>query len=91
MRMRKLGEGQSVAFCSSTEIRNKIRDHSGEGKRRIEVTDVLEWCIANTCTYSRKSIPLWATQYVLFCLEICLDLGVENLILRVLIPNPEPF
>jgi len=63
MRMRKLGEGQSVAFCSSTEIQSKIREHTNKpGNTRIEVSDVLEWCIANTCTYSRKSIPLWATQ-----------------------------
>ena len=62
MRMRKLGEGQSVAFCSSTEIQSKILDHSGKVGMMIEVSDVLEWCIANTCTYSRKSIPLWATQ-----------------------------
>ncbi|KIN03188.1 hypothetical protein OIDMADRAFT_120170 [Oidiodendron maius Zn] len=62
MRMRKLGEGQSIALCGSTEIQSKILDHSGKVGITIEVSDVLKWCIANTCTYSRKSIPLWATQ-----------------------------
>lgn len=28
----------------------------------IEVADVLKWCIATTCTHTRKSIPLWATR-----------------------------
>lgn len=60
--MRKLGKGQSVVFCSSMEVQRKILESSGKSRDAIEVADVLKWCIAGTCTYTRKSIPLWATQ-----------------------------
>ncbi|KAI9742144.1 MAG: hypothetical protein M1818_004044 [Claussenomyces sp. TS43310] len=64
MRMRKLGKGQSVVLCGSMEIQRKILrccGKSGAGVR-IEVADVLRWCTAGTCTFSKKSINLWATQ-----------------------------
>jgi len=61
MRMRKLGKGQSVVLCSSLEIHQKILEHTGK-TGSIEVCDVLEWCIANTCAQTTKNIPLWATQ-----------------------------
>jgi hypothetical protein len=64
MRMRKLGKGQSVVFCSSMEIQRKIRERSGNSRDAIEVADVLKWCIAETNSHTRKSIPLWATQGV---------------------------
>ncbi len=60
--MRKLGKGQSVVFCSSMEVNRKIIEYSGKSQGAIEVADVLQWCIANTCFYARKCIPLWATQ-----------------------------
>jgi len=62
MRMRKLGKGQSVVFCSSMEVKRKILEYSGKSLGAIEVADVLQWCIANTCFYARKCIPLWAIQ-----------------------------
>lgn len=64
MRMRKLGKGQSVVFCSSMEIQRKIRERSDKSQDTIEVADVLKWCIAETNSHTRKSIPLWATQGV---------------------------
>ncbi|KAL2068505.1 hypothetical protein VTL71DRAFT_14842 [Oculimacula yallundae] len=63
MRMRKLGKGQSVIFCSSSEVQRKIQEHkraSGEGS--IGVQDVLAWCISGTCIQTKRSVPLWATQ-----------------------------
>ncbi|PQE07113.1 p-loop containing nucleoside triphosphate hydrolase protein [Rutstroemia sp. NJR-2017a BVV2] len=64
MRMRKLGNGQSVVFCSSMEIQRKMRERSGGNCDVIEVADVIKWCIAETNSNTRKSIPLWATQGV---------------------------
>jgi hypothetical protein len=64
MRMRKLGQGQSVVLCSSMEIQRKILKASGKSQDTIEVADVLTWCMAGTCAYTRKCIPLWATQGV---------------------------
>ena len=62
MRMRKLGKGQSVVLCGSMEVQRKIIQSSGKTGEKIQVGDVLEWCVANTCTYTGKIIPLWATQ-----------------------------
>lgn len=63
MRMRKLGKGQSVVFCVSEEIQNKIRaaEQSDVGSP-ISVSDVLSWSITETCNEIRRSMPLWATQ-----------------------------
>jgi hypothetical protein len=64
MRMRKLGQGQSVVFCAPTDIKRKILECSGKWYGDVEVADVLKWCISETYTYTRNSIPLWATQGV---------------------------
>ncbi|PVH70609.1 hypothetical protein DL98DRAFT_472494 [Cadophora sp. DSE1049] len=60
MRMRKLGKGQSVVFCSSLEVQRKILEYMSGCS--IDVADVLAWCIAGTCEQTKKSITLWAAQ-----------------------------
>ncbi|CAG8973653.1 hypothetical protein HYALB_00002219 [Hymenoscyphus albidus] len=62
MRMRKLGKGQSVVFCSSMEVQRKIRECSGRTEGPIEVIDILQWNMAETCAYTSRTIPLWAMQ-----------------------------
>ncbi len=63
MRMRKLGKGQSVMFCGPMEVERKIIHCSGKTQRdAIEVADVLQWSISETCNTTKKCIPLWATQ-----------------------------
>ncbi|KAI9055047.1 hypothetical protein LZ554_000013 [Drepanopeziza brunnea f. sp. 'monogermtubi'] len=63
MRMRKLGRGQSVVFCSPQEVQSKILECSGkEDAERIEVEDVLLWTMRNSWEFTKKGIPLWATQ-----------------------------
>lgn len=63
MRMRKLGKGQSVVFCAPTEVESKILACSRKTDRdAIGVEDVLRWSISETHIYTRKCIPLWATQ-----------------------------
>jgi hypothetical protein len=44
------------------EIYRKILESSGRSHGKIEVADVLQWCIVGTCSHARKSIALWATQ-----------------------------
>jgi hypothetical protein len=44
------------------EVHRKILESSGRSHGMIEVADVLQWCIAGTCSHARKSIALWATQ-----------------------------
>ncbi|PGG97603.1 hypothetical protein GX51_07235 [Blastomyces parvus] len=62
MRMRRLGEGQSVVFCIPEEIQTKILAHTKSAKVQIDVSDVLSWAISQTCIDMRRSIPLWAMQ-----------------------------
>ncbi|ROW09287.1 hypothetical protein VPNG_05843 [Cytospora leucostoma] len=68
MRMRRLGQGQSVVFCVPQEIQTIIRERilpEGETKAKtesIKIRDVLEWAISETHMDIRKSMPLWAAQ-----------------------------
>ncbi|MCJ1377147.1 hypothetical protein MMC17_000239 [Xylographa soralifera] len=64
MRMRKLGKGQSVAFCGSREIQQKIRDCTGRTGGAIGVADVLLRCFAGTCAQTRRSVLLRRTHGV---------------------------
>ncbi|KAG6036493.1 hypothetical protein E4U41_005708 [Claviceps citrina] len=63
MRMRKLGNGQSLMFCVPDEIQSKIRAIAnlprGSG---IRVSDVLIWAVSETIEDLRKNMPLWAMQ-----------------------------
>ena len=50
-------------FCGPTEIERKILRRSQKTERdTIEVADVLQWCISETCINMKRCIPLWATQ-----------------------------
>lgn len=63
MRMRKLGKGQSVMFCGPMEVELNILRCSGKPEgSNIEVADVLQWSIAQTCIHTKRCVPLWATQ-----------------------------
>ncbi|KPA36751.1 hypothetical protein FLAG1_10461 [Fusarium langsethiae] len=65
MRMRRLGEGQSVVFCVPWEIEQKIaqwRTKTGSSSCDITVSDIICWSITETCLDLRKAIPLWLTQ-----------------------------
>ncbi|EXJ68848.1 uncharacterized protein A1O5_07780 [Cladophialophora psammophila CBS 110553] len=63
MRMRKLGEGQSVVFCVPEEIEIKIQKHAANPENAvIDVSDVLCWAMSETWTDMRRSMPLWAAQ-----------------------------
>lgn len=76
MRMRKLGKGQSVAFCAPNEVKRRILQEDKNSV--IKVSDVLKWCISNTCTHTRKIVPLWATQGVRYLryLATCMDVSI---------------
>ncbi|KIW91627.1 uncharacterized protein Z519_07595 [Cladophialophora bantiana CBS 173.52] len=63
MRMRKLGEGQSVVFCVPEEIEIKIQKHAVKPENAvIDISDVLCWAMSETGTDMRRSMPLWAAQ-----------------------------
>jgi hypothetical protein len=63
MRMRRLGQGQSVVFCVPNEIQHKIMKRVAKSDNtNIEVSDVLIWAISETWSDIKRSMPLWATQ-----------------------------
>lgn len=62
MRMRKLGEGQSVICCISGGIKTKMLARANAENVSINVSDVLSWAISEPCIDMRRSIPLWAVQ-----------------------------
>jgi hypothetical protein len=63
MRLRKLGNGQSVCFVIPEEIQTKIYERSGKPiGTTIDVQDVLAWAIGETWCDLKKSLPLWAVQ-----------------------------
>ena len=63
MRMRKLEEGQSVVFLGSREVQQKLlRCNDKTEEQEINVADVLVWAVSETQSYTRRCVPLWATQ-----------------------------
>lgn len=63
MRMRRLGNGQSVVFCVPTEIRTKIIHVTGNTQdSEITISDILAWVMSETNVDLRRTIPIWATQ-----------------------------
>ncbi|KAL2845028.1 hypothetical protein BJY01DRAFT_247849 [Aspergillus pseudoustus] len=63
MRMRKLGNGQSVVFCIPAEIKHRILALSGKKQEtEIDVSDVITWAVSETWADIRRSMPLWAVQ-----------------------------
>jgi hypothetical protein len=63
MRMRKLGQGQTVVFCIPQEIQSSITEvKPGNKEAKITVADVLLWSIFETHEETRRSMPLWTVQ-----------------------------
>ncbi|KAK3987321.1 hypothetical protein QBC44DRAFT_400356 [Cladorrhinum sp. PSN332] len=63
MRMRKLGQGQTVTFCVSSEMQKRIRDFcSVEINKPIAVSDILTFSVGQTWDETQRSVPLWAIQ-----------------------------
>lgn len=63
MRLRKLGQGQTVVFCISEEIQAKILEATSRSSAQdITVADVLQWSIKETHSDTRRNMPLWAAQ-----------------------------
>jgi hypothetical protein len=63
MRLRKLGQGQSICFILPEEIRTKIHERNGKpAGTPIDSQDVLAWAIGETWSDLKRSLPLWAVQ-----------------------------
>ncbi|KAL0576778.1 hypothetical protein V5O48_005205 [Marasmius crinis-equi] len=67
MRMRKLGNGQSVMFIAPRNIDLAIRQLAGKSPESVVTSiDVLRWAMNETCTEIVHRVHLWARQGVDF-------------------------
>ncbi|PQE34116.1 p-loop containing nucleoside triphosphate hydrolase protein [Rutstroemia sp. NJR-2017a WRK4] len=63
MRMRQLGDGNSLLFCCGAEVRRKIlKTVQKSAESLIEVKDILRWCIYNTQASIKIAVVPWALQ-----------------------------
>ncbi|KAF5393744.1 hypothetical protein D9757_000321 [Collybiopsis confluens] len=67
MRLRQLGDGQSVLFFAPLEIARVIRaDAKKSDEEAIQVIDILRWAMLRTCEDIEHHIPHWVQQGVDF-------------------------
>ena len=66
MRMRKLGQGQSVVFCAPPDIDRRIREAERirDPEKPVKVIDILSWVMSNTCVDIEHHVPHWVQQGV---------------------------
>ncbi|KAK0245427.1 hypothetical protein EDD85DRAFT_917513 [Armillaria nabsnona] len=64
MRMRQLGQGQSVMFFAPQEIDLQIKKAAGklEPATKVEAIDILRWSMLETCNEITHRVPQWAQQ-----------------------------
>ncbi|KAK0446444.1 uncharacterized protein EV420DRAFT_1715953 [Desarmillaria tabescens] len=63
MRMRQLGQGQSVMFFAPLDIDQKIRAIAGKSESNVlETIDVLRWVMTETWDDITHHVPHWALQ-----------------------------
>ncbi|KAK0232833.1 hypothetical protein IW262DRAFT_1443858 [Armillaria fumosa] len=63
MRMRQLGQGQSVMFFAPQEIDLQIRKAAGKSESaKVEAVDILRWSMLETCNEITHHVPQWAQQ-----------------------------
>lgn len=65
MRMRKLGQGQSVLFLAPPEVDRSIRKAAQKtSDDNVRVVDILRWAMLETCAEIQHYVPYWAQQGV---------------------------
>ncbi|KAJ7160668.1 hypothetical protein C8R43DRAFT_881366 [Mycena crocata] len=65
MRLRQLGQGQSVMFFAPLEIDRNIRLHSNlPGNHRISSRNIIQWVALQTISSIERSVPHWVKQGV---------------------------
>ncbi|KAF2217449.1 hypothetical protein CERZMDRAFT_92099 [Cercospora zeae-maydis SCOH1-5] len=68
MRMRRLGQGQTIVFCIPQEIQSKICELTSKSEpKSITTSDVLLWTISETHKEISRCMPLWQVQGERFC------------------------
>ncbi|TKA76195.1 hypothetical protein B0A49_06950 [Cryomyces minteri] len=68
MRMRKLGAGHTLAFFAPPDVNRSILDTTGTNiTQQLSSTDVVRWCIEQTCLVTESVMPLWTMQGFALC------------------------
>lgn len=63
MRMRNLGNGQTLAFYVSFEVENDIRNHLALTKEKpLSTEHIIVWSVAQTWAGLQRQMPYWAKQ-----------------------------
>ena len=63
MRMRRLGQGQSVMFLAPLEVDRSIRKAANKSaSANVQVSDVVLWAMLETCTDIQLYGPRWFQQ-----------------------------
>ncbi|OGM50946.1 hypothetical protein ABOM_000731 [Aspergillus bombycis] len=71
MRLRQLGQTQSVVFIAPPEVHQNILDICQKGRGdMIDSSDVVYWLLFQTCANNRELQPLFYAQGVDFCRRI---------------------
>lgn len=68
MRLRQLGTSQSIVFVASPEAHRSILNHRWkEDNDTVEVTDVIDWLLEQTCRTNEQIQHLYLAQGFDFC------------------------
>lgn len=62
MRLRKLGQGQSLVFVAPPEVHQSIKDVTGKNDSDINGYDVVTWSLEQSCLSIERSQPLRVLQ-----------------------------
>ncbi|PWY75305.1 hypothetical protein BO94DRAFT_578003 [Aspergillus sclerotioniger CBS 115572] len=68
MRLRQLGDSQSVIFVGSPEVHQSILDHTQKTvQEKVDSSDVISWLLEQTCKTNEELQPLYLAQGFDFC------------------------
>ncbi|QLI64486.1 uncharacterized protein G6M90_00g018160 [Metarhizium brunneum] len=63
MRMRLLGDGQSVIYCVPNDIQSQIKASANRStKQPPSIEDIIYWSIEQTAIETGQLLPIWAKQ-----------------------------
>ncbi|KJK78542.1 hypothetical protein H634G_06240 [Metarhizium anisopliae BRIP 53293] len=63
MRMRLLGDGQSVIYCVPNDIQSQIKASANRStKQPLSIEDIIYWSIQQTAIETGQLLPVWAKQ-----------------------------
>jgi len=62
MRMRNLGQSQSVAVFAPPEVHRSILETLNKTEESLDIADVVQWTLHQSCTQIETNKPLWVMR-----------------------------